>query len=61
MFFFLSKSISFCFFPDSSSNMYLHELLCGSEVYVEPLKLPEKVGDKIIYIVITEKSLKCPV
>ncbi|RMX56250.1 hypothetical protein pdam_00011669 [Pocillopora damicornis] len=27
---------------DSSSNMYLHELLCGSEVYVEPLKLPEK-------------------
>lgn len=24
--------------------MYLHELLTGSEVYVEPLKLPEKVG-----------------
>lgn len=30
-------------FSDSSSKMYLHELLTGSEVYVEPLKLPEKV------------------
>ncbi|XP_020612591.1 transmembrane protein 199-like isoform X2 [Orbicella faveolata] len=27
---------------DSGSKMYLHELLAGSEVYVEPLKLPEK-------------------
>ena len=31
------------FFLDSGSTMYLHELLTGSEVYVEPLKLPEKV------------------
>ena len=32
------------FFSDSGCKMYLHELLTGSEVYVEPLKLPEKVG-----------------
>ena len=39
---YLSKIISFCFFPDSSSNMYLCELLC-----VEGLKLPEKIGDTL--------------
>ena len=39
---YLSKSILFHFFPDSSSNMYLYEFLCGSEIYVELLKLPEK-------------------
>ncbi|XP_066019320.1 uncharacterized protein [Pocillopora verrucosa] len=27
---------------NSSSNMYLYEFLCGSEIYVELLKLPEK-------------------
>lgn len=31
-------------FSDSGSKMYLHELLAGSEVYVEPLKSPEKAG-----------------
>ena len=30
-------------FLDKESKLYLHELLAGSEVYVEPLKLPEKV------------------
>ncbi|XP_022789207.1 transmembrane protein 199-like isoform X3 [Stylophora pistillata] len=32
---------------DLSSNMYLHELLCGSEIYVEQLKLPEKSPELI--------------
>ena len=44
---YLFKSILFCFVLDSSSNMYLYELPCGNELYVQPLKLPEKVGDKI--------------
>lgn len=31
-------------FPaDLPSKLYLHELLTGSEIYVEPLRLPEKV------------------
>ena len=30
-------------FSDFSSKQYLHELLAGSEIYVEPLRLPEKV------------------
>ena len=33
--------------------MYLYELLCGSEIYIERLKLPEKIGDKL-------QSLKSP-
>ena len=55
---YLSKIISFCFFPDSSSNMYLYELLCGSEICVERLKLPEKIGDKLLSV---KSLLKCPV
>jgi len=39
-------------FSDSGSKMYLHELLAGSEVYVEPLKLPEKVGANLFDIYI---------
>ena len=31
-------------FPaDLPSKLYLHELLTGSEIYVEPLRFPEKV------------------
>ena len=37
-------------FSVSGSKMYLHELLAGSEVYVEPLKLPEKVGANLFDI-----------
>ncbi|XP_078366719.1 vacuolar ATPase assembly protein VMA12-like [Oculina patagonica] len=32
---------------DSSSKMHLHELLIGSEVFVEPLKQPEKSPELI--------------
>ena len=55
---YLSKIISFCFFPDSSSNMYLYELLCGSEIFVEQLKLSEKIGDKLLSV---KSLLECPV
>ena len=45
-----------CFFPsivsDFSSTLYLHELLTGSEVYVHPLRLPEKVKMKTIKILL---------
>ena len=45
-----------CFFPsiflDFSSKLYLHELLTGSEVYVHPLRLPEKVKMKTIKIIL---------
>lgn len=46
------------FFSDSGSKMYLHELLAGSEVYVEPLKLPEKVGANLfdVYIFLFQKQ-----
>ncbi|XP_073232757.1 transmembrane protein 199-like [Porites lutea] len=32
---------------DKDSKLYLHELLAGSEVYVEPLKLPERSPELI--------------
>ncbi|XP_068722323.1 transmembrane protein 199-like isoform X2 [Montipora capricornis] len=32
---------------DFSSKQYLHELLAGSEIYVEPLRLPEKSAELI--------------
>ncbi|KAJ7381112.1 hypothetical protein OS493_004710 [Desmophyllum pertusum] len=32
---------------DSCSKMYLHELLTGSEIHVEPLKFPEKSPELI--------------
>ena len=41
---FLGFSLNYpTIFVDQDSKLYLHELLAGSEVYVEPLKLPEKV------------------
>jgi len=40
--------------------MYLHELLAGSEVYVEPLKLPEKVAATLldVYFFISKARIK---
>ena len=39
-----SSSFVWITFSDFSSKLYLYELLTGSDIYVEPLKLPEKVN-----------------